>query len=485
LSLYNGVLLPGKPDIENIRRIDLMILPQIIRMNRVGIQVNVPYLQATGSEFAARMAVLQKDISSYIPPDKLALFADAAAAIEEEGGSATINAASADQIRALLFDLLDVGRGKKLKVTSTGALSTGKKNIDLCRDAHPVVPLVQQYRELSKLKSAFCDALPRLALNHPKGNDCPICELSHVEPTTRLHTTFTTTRAITGRLSSRLPNLQQIPIRTPEGARIRAAFEASRGKMLVSRDLSHMEIRDLAHLANASSLIKVYEAGGDVHLDTAMKAFGITDPAKVDKYLHRLPAKRTNFGVQNGTTGKGLLAQLVGDYWAAGIQPPSWLTESWCDQFIIDWHKARPEVQPYFETQYNHALRYGFVWNPWGRFRRIPQVRSTLSWKRSEGLREAQNFAVTSSNAEQIKLIMAASEEFFDNLRMAGIYCEALLSIHDQLIVEVDEYYAEMVNDNLEPLFNGVMDDYSTGERYWRCPITSDGEVLKQWKTLE
>jgi DNA polymerase-1 len=285
--------------------------------------------------------------------------------------------------------------------------------------------------------------------------------------------------------NSRKPNLQQIPIRTAEGARIRAAFEASAGKLLVSRDLSQCEIRDLAHLANATSLISVYEAGGDVHLDTAMKAFNITDPAKVDKYLHRLPSKRTNFSIQNGGTGKSLLAQLVGDYWSAGITPPGWLTETWCDLFIIDWHKARPEVQPYFDTQYNHAQRYGFVWNPWGRFRFIPQVRSTLPYKRLEGFREAQNFAVTSSNAEQIKLIMAQSEEFFAMLRDSGIYCEALLSIHDQLIVEIDSKYADMVNEQLENVFNDVMNDRDTGECYWRCPIASDGEVLERWKTLE
>jgi DNA polymerase-1 len=462
-----------------------MILPQLNRMHRVGIQVDVPYLRELGSEFASRMAVLQKDIASYIPPNKLDQFAAAAADIEEESGSATINANSADQIRVLLFNILNVGRDKKLKTTTKGDVSTGRKNIDLCRDAHPVVPLVQQYRELSKLKSAFCDALPNLALTHPQGS-CPICELYHVEPTTRLHTTFTTTRAITGRLSSRKPNLQQIPIRTPEGARIRAAFLAGRGKRLVSCDFSQMEIRDLAHLANAQSLLDVYEQDGDVHLDTAMKAFGIDDPKKVDKYLHRLPSKRTNFGIQNGTTGKGLLAQLVGDYWSANIVPPSWLTESWCDQFIIDWHKARPEVQPYFETQHQHAMRYGFVWNPWGRVRFIPQVRSTLSYKRSEGLREAQNFAVTSSNAEQTKLAMAECEEMFSEMRSkGGLYCEALLSIHDQIIAEVNEYYAESIGESIAWIFEHVMDDRETGERLWRCPIKSDCEVLERWKNKD
>lgn len=485
MSLYGGITLPGKPDLDNIRKLDTMIIPQLNRMSRVGIEVDIPYLNELGVEFSGRMKELQKDIASYVPPDKLDLFAAAAADIEEENDSSTINPASADQIRTLMFDLLKIGSGKKLKSTSKGLVSTGKKNIDLCRDDHPIVPLIQQYRELSKLKSAFCDALPGLARLHPQGRDCPSCELMHVEPTWRLHTTFTTTRAITGRLSSRRPNLQQIPIRTKEGARIRAAFCASKGKRLVSCDFSQMEIRDLAHLANATSMIRIYEADGDIHQYTAMKSFGITDPAKVDKYLHRLPAKRTNFGIQNGTTGKGLLAQLTGDYWAAGVKPPEFVTETWCDQFILDWHKAYPEVQPYFDEQYNHAFRYGFVWNPFGRVRWIPQVKSTLPWKRSEGLREAQNFAVTSSNAEQTKLAMAECEEFFERMRQADYDCEALLSIHDQIIAEVNEDVAEEVGGVVANIFAHVMDDRETGECLWRCPISSDCEVLERWKNKE
>ena len=281
-----------------------------------------------------------------------------------------------------------------------------------------------QYRERSKLKSAFCDALPLKARHHPAGACCPVCELPHVAATNRLHTTFTTTRAITGRLSSKQPNLQQIPIRTEIGGRIRAAFVASPGTRLVSVDFSQMEIRDLAHLANATSMIRIYEADGDIHTNTAMKAFGISDASKVDKYKHRLPSKRTNFGIQNGTTKKGLFAQLVGDYWAAGIVPPDWLTEDWCDTFIADWHGVYPEVQPYFETRYYLARRYGFVWDPWGRVRYIPQVRSSLPWKVHEGLREAQNFAVTASNAEQTKLAMAECEEVFESqMRESGVWC--------------------------------------------------------------
>lgn len=493
MSLYGGITLPNQPDLDNIRRLDAMILPQLNRMSRYGIAVDLPYLAELGSQFASEMVGLEQQIASYIPKHALDQFAETTAALEEEEGSASINASSAEQIRKLLFDLLNVGRDRKLKSTAAGKVSTGKKNLDLCRDDHPVVPLIIQYRERSKLKSAFCDSLPKKARFHPRSSECPICELPHAADTYRLHTTFSTTSAITGRLSSKRPNLQQIPIRTDLGARIRAAFMASPGTKLVSVDFSQMEIRDLAHLASAQSMIRIYEADGDIHENTAMKAFGIADRTKVDKYKHRLPSKRTNFGIQNGTTEVGLEAQLVGDYWAAGITPDRWPWDAsadgagrhWCKQFIQEWHGIYPEVQPYFDTRYYLARRYGFVWDPWGRTRYIPQMHSTHKWKQSEGLREAQNFAVTASNAEQTKLAMAECEEGFEQLLSSGIWVWPLLSIHDQVIAEVEEDYAEPVYEQMVSVFEHVQDDRETGERLWRCPIKSDGEVLDRWKNKD
>lgn len=482
MRLYAGIKLTSGPDLDNIARLDALILPGLNRMSRVGIAVDVPYLHELSSQFAVQMDTLQKDISSYIPKHALDQFAAQANLIEEEQGLIYLNAGSAEQIRVLLFGLLKVGRDRKLKSTGTGKQSTGRKNLDLIRDDHPAIPLVIKYREISKLRQSFTDSLPDMVMAHPRG-DCPICELHHCAPTNRLHTTFTTTSAITGRLSSRKPNLQQIPIRTPEGMKIRSAFIASPGLKLVSVDFSQMEIRDLAHLANAQSIIRVYCAGGDIHLKTAMASFGIADPARVDKYQHRLPAKRVNFGIQNGTTEKGLHAQLVSDYWAAGIKPPDFLTQEWCKQFIEKWHGNYPEVQPYFERQYYRARRYGFVWGICGRTRYIPQVRSTHYWKVAEGLREAQNFAVTNANAEQTKLAHLECEEHFADMRQF-MYAELLLSIHDQLIAEVEEDCAEVAGEDMTAVFEHVMDDRKTGESLWRCPIKSDCEILDRWKEI-
>ena len=129
--------------------------------------------------------------------------------------------------------------------------------------------------------------------------------------------------------------------------------------------------------------------------------------------------------------------------------------------------------------------RYGFVWDPWGRVRYIPQVRSSLFWKVSEGLREAQNFAVTASNAEQTKLAMAECEDEFDHLRSLGVRVEGLLSIHDQIIAEVEEDYSSETGEIMQRIFDGVMDDRETGERLWRTPIKSDCEILDRWHVKE
>ena len=246
-----------------------------------------------------------------------------------------------------------------------------------------------------------------------------------------------------------------------------------------------MELRDLAHLSADPRMLHVYQTDGDIHLTTAMNAFGINDPSHVDKYLHRLPAKTTNFSITNGTTEKGLHAQLTSAFWAAGQTPPPALDQDWCKSFIAKWHQTYKGVQPYFDTQYYRARRYGYVWNPWGRVRYIPQVKSSLPWKIHEGLREAQNFSVTSSNAEQTKLAMAECEELFTDFRAEGVHCEGLLSIHDQIIAEVDQDYAETIGQLVVGVFENVMNDRETGERRWRVPIRSDCEILDRWKPKE
>jgi DNA polymerase-1 len=476
MSLYGGVTIPGQPDLENVRRLDLLPVPMILKMQRYGVAIDREYLWELSSDLGHEMTELERDIASYIPPDRLHWFSDAAASIEETQGLAELNANSAEQIRTLLFDLLKVGSGRQLKVTDSGRISTGKKQLELCRDDHPVVAKVLEYRERSKLKSAFADSLPKRAVLHPAGSCCPVCELRHAASTWRVHGEFTTTRTETGRLSMRKPNLQQVPQRTELGAKVRLAFIAPPGRKLVSVDFSQIELRDLAHLSQCESMMRTYHHDcpqcpgcglNDIHTTTAMEVFGIADPLQVDKLYQRLPCKNVNFMIVYGAGAKGLQAQLAlsGIYW----------TEEECERFIRRWFSTKPEVGEWIGLQSYRAHRYGFVWDPFGRVRRVPETRSCHGWIRAAGIRQAGNMPIQSVSAGQTKLAMGELDELLEPLENnRSIW--PLLSIHDQLIYEADEDVAEELKEIMISVFAGVMN----GE--WSVPIDADGEIMDRWK---
>lgn len=492
MSLYGDVELPGKPDLENIRRLDLLPVPQIARMQRLGVAIDLESLAALGSQIALEMADLERDIASYIPPAALARFTSQATEIEDIAGAAEINADSAVQIRTLLFELLNVGRGRDLKQTPGGLVSTGKKTLELVRDDHPVVPKVLAYRERSKLKSAFCDSLPKFTRFHPRGPDCPVCELAHDTDQVRVHGQILTTRAETGRLSMKKPNLQQIPIRTKLGQQIRNCFVAPPGKRLVSVDFSQVELRDLAHLANAQSTIDVYRRGMDIHIYTACQAFGrdyghyadlarrnsigsLNEAEKSDwkrfAQFERLPSKNLNFMIVYGASWMGLQAQLAlsGIYW----------DETQCKDFIAKWFNLYPEVEEYLALQEYRARRYGYVWTPCGRIRRVPEIKSCHSYIRAAGVRQAGNMPIQGCNAEQTKLVMGELEEVFLSI---GPSVWPVLPVHDQIIAEVDEESAECIGMIMTQVFEDVMTDKTTGESVWRVPIRADCKIMERWE---
>jgi DNA polymerase-1 len=486
MSLYAGVQLPGRPDLANIALLDRLPIPMITRMQRFGIAIDIPYLHELTSSLETQCAELAEDISSFIPRARLDQFVSQAAAIEQEAAQQNrdtvveFNAASAEQVRVLLFHTLGIGKGRRLKRTATGEISTGKRQLEMCREDHPVVGKVLAYRERAKLKSTYTSALPRMAKYHPRG-DCPVCETYHAAETWRLHSEFPTTRAATGRLASRGPNLQNIPIRTELGQAIRAAFIASPGMLLVSVDWSQMELRNLAHLSHCGSMINAYKRNEDIHDLTARACFGLKENEKPDKTRHRLAAKRANFSIQNGTSADGLLAQLVMDYGLSEIPVPDWLTKEWCAWFIVRWLEKYEECNAYFELQHYRAKRYRFVWDSFGGVRPVPEVMSCHYWKVSEGLRQAQNLPITALNAGQMKLVMGELQEDFDSLARGGVLITPLLSIHDQLIAEVAENHARDLGRLMQARFNSVMDDRTTGERLFDVPIQSDCEIAQRW----
>lgn len=475
--LFGGIDIPGRPDLTNIQKLDLLPVPMSRRMSRIGFAIDPPYFADLTAQLTAEMQELEKDIVSYIPYEALSDFIINAGQVEEDWG---LNVASSEQIGKLLFDTLHIGRGREreLKMTKGGVrISTGKKQLELVKADHPVVQRVLDYRERAKLTTTYTKALPKMAKWHPRSvgsSVCPVCEYQHVDGTWRVHTDFASTRAETGRLCSRRPNLANVPARTELGGLVRLGFVASPGTMLVSADLSQIELRNLAHCADAKSMIDIYEASGDIHQSTAMKAFGITDPSKVDKLKHRLPAKTIGFGLMYGMTSMGLQATLA----TMGLL---WTVEE-CDVFVEKFFSIYPEVREYMELQAYRARRYGMVWDALGRVRLIPEVRSYHSWIRSAGLRQAGNFPIQALNAGQMKLAMGkADARLLELERQEGCWCVPLMTIYDQLIVEAQEGMEGRALEVLTETFNGVMDDEETGERLFRVPVESDGEVMARW----
>lgn len=444
-----------------------------------------------GTKFAAERDQVEKDIAEFIPVEKLHEFNKRADAMDDDDDGAgysnsrsDFNAGSPEQIARLLYEILKVDEGLKIKKTASGKMSTGKRQLEQARLKHPVVPMVLRHRELAKLKNTYCDSLPKLARFHPRGSCCPVCELPHKTDQWRVHGELGTTRAETGRINHKNPNLGNIPTRTEDGQAVQAGFVAPPGTRIVTRDLSQIELRGLAHLSNCKSMIDVYLADGDIHTDTCYRTGMVPVGEKPDKYKHRMAAKRVNFGIQNGTTEKGLYLQLVMDFGSSKMPVPDWLTEDWCKKFIEDWLDSRPEVRAYFDLQHYRAIRYGMVWESFGRVRLVPEMASCHHWIKDAGKRQAQNMPVTSIAAAQLKLSIGKTEEMLLELWDGGYgpWVWPLMTIHDSIMVEADEEVAEDVGEMLGVAMDGCMTDEQTGELRFRVPIKSDGSVMERWE---
>lgn len=306
--------------------------------------------------------------------------------------------------------------------------------------------------------------------------------------------------------NSKGPNLQNIPARTQLGAEVRAAFIAGPGKVLLSRDLSQIELRVLAHEADEPSMIDIFKRDGDIHVETTLRAYNLTwedwkfmasgpcdcghvgaahDPkegyctvcgvavchkhsGKKKQAKLRTPIKNTNFGIVYGLTGLGLQQQLAsqsGIYWS----------EQEADDFIDLWFSLYPGVRDYMMRIYQMARRYGLVWDAVGRIRLVPGVRSVHSYVQSAALRESGNMPVQSFAAAILKIAMARCEdETGPVFRDAGIYVEPLLQIHDEILFEVDEDYVECVAEYMGHIMDSAVQ--------LKVPLKSEAGWGKRWE---
>jgi DNA polymerase-1 len=374
------------------REVELPLATVLAEMEREGVAIDVPYLRAMQVELREQLVSLE------------------ARAAELVGRPINLNAPQ--QLARLLFEDLKLPAGKR---TKTG-YSTDADTLEGLRDQHPVVPLILDYRQLSKLKSTYVDALPEL-----------------VDPVTgRVHTTFGQASTATGRLSSSNPNLMNIPVRTELGQRIRRAFLAGRtGHLLFSADYSQIELRVAAHLSQDPQLLAAFQAGHDIHAATAARVFKVPID-RVDSNQRRL-AKVANFGSIYGQGEYGLSQQMG----ISGEEARAFLKEYW---------DTYPRLKEWLDEVRARARETGLVVSATGRRRAIPDLRSPNYQLRQAAERMAVNFPVQSLAADIIKIAMV---NLHREMRAARLQGRLLLQVHDELVFEIPEAeldaFAEMV----------------------------------------
>ena len=364
-------------------RIERPLIPVLARMEAAGILVDQGELVTLSQDFAGRIETLEREIHALA------------------GRPFTIG--SPKQLGEVLFEEMGLASGRKGK---SGAYSTGADILEeLAAQGHDLPARVLDWRQLTKLKSTYTDAL-----------------IGHIDPATRrVHTTFTMTAANTGRLSSNDPNLQNIPIRTEEGRRIRRAFVAAPGHVLLSADYSQIELRILAHVAGVAPLKEAFRAGIDIHALTASQVFGL--PLEGMDPMVRRSAKAINFGIIYGISPFGLARQI-------GV--PQAQAKGYIDAYFARY----PGIRDYMERTKKAAHESGFVTTLFGRKCRLPGINDRNPARRAFSERAAINAPIQGAAADVIKRAMIPLQAALD---AEGLRARMLLQVHDELVFEVPE----------------------------------------------
>ena len=329
---------------------------------------------------------------------------------------ANFNVNSPIQLSEVLFSKLQLPT-KGIKKTTRG-YSTGAKELDKLLNLHPIIPKITEYREASKLLSTYIIPMPDLA-----------------DQDNRIHTTFTQNVTATGRLSSQNPNLQNIPVRTDEGKRIRTGFIAPEGKVLVSADYSQFELRLAAILAGDQDLVNDFNNNIDIHTKTASEAFKV--PFDQVTKNQRRAAKVINFGILYGMSVKGLSDAAKMPFYEA-------------KQFIDNYFKLRAPIKKYLDNILIQAREEGAVETFYGRRRPTPDVKSSNFIIRQAAERAAENMPIQGTEADLMKRAMISVDK---NLPAGA---ELVMQVHDSLIVECDKKISDQVSEILKSEMENV-----------------------------
>ncbi|MFC4159833.1 DNA polymerase I [Chitinimonas lacunae] len=330
------------------------------------------------------------------------------------------NLGSPKQIGEILFDKQQL---PVLKKTPKGAPSTDEDVLEQLARDYPLPAKLLAHRSLAKLKSTYTDKLPQ-----------------RIDPRTgRVHTNYAQAVAVTGRLSSNEPNLQNIPVRTAEGRRIREAFIAPPGSHIVSADYSQIELRIMAHLSGDEGFIEAFRHGDDIHRATAAEVFGVVNAADVTSEQRRY-AKAINFGLIYGMSAFGLAAQL-------GIERGA------AQQYIDRYFQRYPGVADYMQRTREQAREQGYVETEFGRRLAVPEIRSSVQARRAAAERAAINAPMQGTAADLIKLAMIAVQNWIEREQLAS---RLVMQVHDELVLEVPEAELDRVREELPTLMSGV-----------------------------
>lgn len=396
--------------------IEMPLVEVLTEMEWGGVRVDCSALGALSGELATQLETLETRIH------------------ELAGGP--FNIGSPKQLGEVLFERMGLPRGKK---TKTG-WSTNVEVLTKLAEDHEIAASLLEYRSLSKLKSTYTDALPKLV--HPE--------------TDRIHTSFNQAVTATGRLSSSNPNLQNIPIRTENGARIREAFVPAEGRLLLAADYSQIELRILAHMADEPTLQEAFASGEDVHQRTAGEIFGVF-PEMVTSEMRR-QAKIINFGVLYGM-GAFSLAKELG------------VSRKEAQAFIDNYFNRYSRIRSYIERQVDAVKKEGEALTLLGRRCAIPEIASSNGAVRSYGERNAVNYPIQGSAADIIKRAMVRIQR---RLRAEGLTSCMVLQVHDELVFDVP--FAE--KEQVEKLVREEMENAVS----LRVPLIVDVGIGKNWK---
>jgi len=383
LRLYHALepLVDAQQQRQLFDDVEMALLPVLIGMEQTGIRIDAGFLGGLSSEMEKKLAVLEKQIF--------------------ELADGPFNIGSPKQLGEVLFERLGLPKGKK---TKTG-WSTDVEVLTTLAEEHEIAARILDYRSLAKLKSTYTDALPKLV--HPE--------------TGRIHTSFNQAVTATGRLSSSEPNLQNIPIRSDEGRRIREGFIPSEGCVLLSADYSQVELRILAHLADVPALKESFARGEDIHRRTASEVFGVF-PEMVSSEQRR-QAKAINFGVIYGMSAFGLAKQLN-------------IGRREAQQFIDTYFERYPGIRTFMEARIEEAREHQYVTTLLGRRCAVPEISSKNGAIRGYAERNAINYPVQGSAADIIKVAMV---KIAARLKAEGLKSRMVLQVHDELVFDVPQ----------------------------------------------